>query len=91
MGLVARLRRLEVRGWRTRRGLALAMVGVLLAGGAAPAFAARGGATSAPAGQAPSVTGVADGFRTPLRLGFRSGDDWETALAADRYGHLYVL
>ncbi|MFI5261460.1 MAG: sialidase family protein, partial [Candidatus Limnocylindrales bacterium] len=47
--------------------------------------------TSAPAGQAPSVTGVADGFRTPLRLGFRSGDDWETALAADRYGHLYVL
>lgn len=25
------------------------------------------------------------------RLGFRDGDDWEPAIAADRYGHVYAL
>lgn len=27
----------------------------------------------------------------PVRLGFRSGDDWEPSIAADRYGHVYAL
>jgi hypothetical protein len=28
-------------------------------------------------------------FASPLRIGFAHGDDWEPAIAADRYGHLY--
>lgn len=31
------------------------------------------------------------GFTLQSRLGFPAGDDWEPALAADRYGHVYVL
>jgi len=27
----------------------------------------------------------------PVRLGFAGGDDWEPALAADRFGHVYAL
>src|SRR3989441_3544009 len=34
---------------------------------------------------------AAIGFTTQARLGFPAGDDWEPALAADRYGHVYVL
>jgi ABC-type phosphate transport system permease subunit len=34
---------------------------------------------------------AAKGFTTQERLGFPAGDDWEPALAADRYGHVYVL
>lgn len=30
-------------------------------------------------------------FSTQTQLGFQSGDDWETAVAADRYGHVYTL
>ncbi|HEU5438280.1 MAG TPA: sialidase family protein [Ktedonobacterales bacterium] len=30
-------------------------------------------------------------FTTQTRLGFAAGDDWEPALAADRYGHVYAL
>ncbi|MGH3065004.1 MAG: sialidase family protein [Gaiellaceae bacterium] len=30
-------------------------------------------------------------FSVPLRLGFATGDDWEPALAADRFGHVYAL
>lgn len=30
-------------------------------------------------------------FTTPYRLGFAAGDDWEPALAADRFGHVYAL
>jgi hypothetical protein len=26
-----------------------------------------------------------------IRLGYQNGDDWEPAIAADRYGHVYVL
>src|SRR5690349_13610473 len=33
----------------------------------------------------------AAGFTTQIRLGFPAGDDWEPALAADHYGHVYVL
>jgi hypothetical protein len=34
---------------------------------------------------------AATGFTPQVRLGFLAGDDWEPALAADRYGHVYVL
>ncbi len=30
-------------------------------------------------------------FTQQERIGFRSGDDWEPSIAADRYGHVYVL
>ncbi|PWU16584.1 MAG: hypothetical protein C5B50_13405 [Verrucomicrobia bacterium] len=30
-------------------------------------------------------------FGTQTRIGYPAGDDWEPALAADRYGHLYVV
>ena len=32
-----------------------------------------------------------DSFTTQMRLGFPAGDDWEPALTADRFGHLYTL
>ncbi len=31
------------------------------------------------------------GFTPQTRLGFTSGDQWEPAIATDRYGHVYVL
>ncbi len=40
------------------------------------------------------VTGAALGasnFSPQVRLGYRSGDQWEPAMAADGHGHLYVL
>lgn len=43
------------------------------------------------AAAAPAATHRAADFTLPLRLGFRSGDDWEPALAADRFGHLYAM
>lgn len=30
-------------------------------------------------------------FSAPVRLGFPNGDDWEPAIAADAYGHVYVI
>lgn len=30
-------------------------------------------------------------FTTQTRVGFPAGDDWETAVAADRFGHVYLL
>ena len=30
-------------------------------------------------------------FSTPSRVGLRSGDQWEPAIAADGYGHVYIL
>ena len=30
-------------------------------------------------------------FTTPVQLGFRAGDDWEPAIAADRFGHVYAM
>jgi hypothetical protein len=30
-------------------------------------------------------------FTKQFRLGFHSGDDWEPAIATDRYGHVYVM
>jgi hypothetical protein len=37
------------------------------------------------------VVHATPGFTTQARLGFPAGDDWEPALAADRYGHVYTL
>ena len=34
---------------------------------------------------------AASGFSAQARLGFPAGNDWEPALAADRYGHVYTL
>ena len=33
----------------------------------------------------------ASGFAPQTRLGFTSGDQWEPAIAADRFGHIYIL
>src|SRR5258708_1238286 len=38
-----------------------------------------------------SVVHASTGFTLQPRLGFSAGDDWEPAVAADRYGHVYVL
>ena len=43
------------------------------------AFALLGGAAPA---------AVAQSFTAPVRLGFEAGDDWEPAIAADRFGHV---
>jgi len=34
---------------------------------------------------------ASSGFVPQTRLGFRTGDQWEPAIAADGYGHVYVL
>lgn len=34
---------------------------------------------------------AATGFTPQAHLGFPAGDDWEPAIAADHYGHVYVL
>jgi len=33
----------------------------------------------------------AGGFSPQIRLGYTSGDQWEPAIAADRFGHVYML
>src|SRR5207237_85655 len=30
-------------------------------------------------------------FTAPVQLGFKAGDDWEPAVAADRFGHVYAM
>ena len=91
MGLVANMRRSATGRGRRRWLPALAVAALLVLGGAVPTLAAPSTVSAAPFAQAPSLQGQTDAFRTQLRLGFRSGDDWESALAADRYGHLYAL
>src|SRR6266849_936066 len=39
----------------------------------------------------PVAVHAASGFTPQTRLGFLAGDDWEPAMTADRYGHVYVL
>ncbi len=72
---------------RMRKQVALslaAMVALLLAGLAvAPRLA---GATQS----RKSLPGLT-GFTTQTRVGFPAGDDWETAVASDRFGHVYLL
>lgn len=41
------------------------------------------------AGATPPTGGPS--FTTQARLGFAAGDDWEPALATDRFGHVYAL
>src|SRR5437763_2320798 len=31
------------------------------------------------------------GFAPQTRVGFTTGDQWEPAIATDRYGHVYIL
>jgi BNR repeat protein len=38
-----------------------------------------------------AASAAAPSFTFPTRLGFEKGDDWEPAIAADRYGHVYAL
>ncbi len=46
----------------------------------------------APAAQRPQAPAAPpSGFAPQTRLGFTSGDQWEPAIAADRFGHVYVL
>ena len=40
---------------------------------------------------APAALAASPGFTPPTRLGFPQGDQWEPAIAADGYGHVYVL
>jgi hypothetical protein len=58
-------------------------IGLLALVGAfnAPAYAL------APAGQPANPLH----FTPQMRIGFRAGDDWEPAITADRFGHVYVL
>jgi hypothetical protein len=42
-------------------------------------------------GVTPAAGAVGLGFTPQTRLGFTSGDQWEPAIAADGYGHVYVL
>jgi hypothetical protein len=39
----------------------------------------------------PGALGASPGFSSQTRLGFEQGDQWEPAIAADHYGHVYVL
>src|SRR5439155_3132472 len=46
----------------------------------------------APAAQTVAAPATpASGFAPQTRLGYTSGDQWEPAIAADRFGHVYVL
>jgi hypothetical protein len=38
-----------------------------------------------------TVASAAPSFSPQVRLGYRTGDQWEPAMAADGHGHLYVL
>src|SRR5256714_2559540 len=38
----------------------------------------------------PAAAAPAPSFSAPVRLGFQLGDDWEPAIAADRFGHVYA-
>jgi len=42
-------------------------------------------------GSARAATLPASGFAPQTRLGYTLGDQWEPAIAADRFGHVYVL
>lgn len=48
---------------------------------------------AAPAPRAPITAPAAPpaGFSPQTRLGFTSGDQWEPAIATDRFGHIYIL
>ena len=72
---------------------------LMLASSSSPAHASqqRGGVVlselvNAPAFQPAKATPPpSPGFARQTSLGFTSGDQWEPAIAADRFGHVYVL
>jgi hypothetical protein len=37
------------------------------------------------------LTGSTPAFQPQIRVGFTVGDQWEPSIAADRYGHVYIL
>lgn len=39
----------------------------------------------------PAIAAPPPSFAPQVRLGFSNGDQWEPAIAADRFGHVYVL
>lgn len=45
-------------------------------------------ALAAPASASPNDN---QHFSKQMRIGFQAGDDWEPAIASDRYGHIYAL
>lgn len=46
----------------------------------------------APAGKAVSIPSAGpSGFTPQVRLGYTNGDQWEPAIAADNFGHVYVM
>ena len=49
------------------------------------------GASGFSAARATAVPPAPVTFSGPSRIGFPGGDDWEPSIAADRYGHVYVL
>lgn len=53
----------------------------------------NGIAALAKSAQSPTTQTNSSGisFTQQARIGFQSGDDWEPAIAADRYGHVYAL
>ena len=75
---------------RHRRRFALLAVALptLLALAVAVAVLAPRAAHAGTASAAPTSM---QHFTTQARLGYPAGDDWEPALAADRYGHVYAL
>ncbi|MEW6403120.1 MAG: sialidase family protein [Chloroflexota bacterium] len=46
---------------------------------------------ASPENRAVAAPPGSSGFTTQVRLGFTSGDQWEPAIASDRFGHVYVL
>jgi hypothetical protein len=46
---------------------------------------------AAPDGPVSAPPSPAQGFTDQIRLGYTTGDQWEPAIAADRFGHIYVL
>lgn len=40
---------------------------------------------------APKVFAATSGFAAPTRVGFTVGDQWEPSIAADGFGHVYIL
>jgi len=75
--------------WAVAAGAMVVALVVQFAPAAAPAASAASQTGTAIQAQARAV--IANAFSTPVRLGFQAGDDWEPALAGDRYGGLYVL
>jgi hypothetical protein len=69
--------------WKSARQVCTAL---LAAGALLVAWSGLALARPAAAAQA-----LAQRFSTQARIGFASGDDWEPAITADRYGHLYAL